>query len=48
MAIKKGNETIIKFLLKHGANINAKDKYNNEAVFYATDESIIKLLRPID
>jgi len=31
-----GNKTILKYLVKHGANINKKNKYGQTPLYYAS------------
>ncbi len=41
---KKGNTDIIKLLVEHGADVNAKDKYGNTPLHKAYDADTAKLL----
>ena len=43
-AAKSGNETVVKMLLKHGANVNDSDKSGNTALHLAASNAVIQAL----
>jgi len=43
-AVKSGNETMVKTLLKYGANVNESDEKGNTALHLATSNAVIEML----
>ena len=43
-AVKSGSETMVKTLLKHGANVNESDMKGNTALHLATSTAVIEML----
>lgn len=44
LALNRGNSEVIDYLLEHGVDVNARDRWERTPIFYATDASQIEKL----